>query len=153
MPDIVRDVMTPNVLILNPHDTVVRAAALMRDQDIGALPVGENDRLVGMLTDRDIVRRTTAQGLDPAKAHVGDAMTKGILYCFEDDTCEDAAVNMAANQIRRLPVVSREKRLVGIVSLGDLANSDAQEPAREALAEICRPASGGHGYVGQLSER
>jgi len=148
MPDIVRDVMTPNVLILSPRDTVVRAAALMRDQDIGALPVGEDDRLIGMLTDRDIVRRTTAQGLVPSEARVGDAMTKGILYCFEDDSCDDAATSMAANGIRRLPVVNREKRLVGIVSLGDLAKGGAEEPAAEALAEICRPSHGG--YVGQL---
>jgi len=93
MPDMVRDVMTPDVLILSPRDTVVRAAVLMRDQDIGALPVGEDDRLIGMLTDRDIVRRTTAQGLVPSDARVGDAMTKGILYCFEDDSCDDAAIS------------------------------------------------------------
>ena len=148
MPDMVRDVMTPDVLILSPRDTVVRAAVLMRDQDIGALPVGEDDRLIGMLTDRDIVRRTTAQGLVPSDARVGDAMTKGILYCFDDDSCDDAAISMAANGIRRLPVVNRERRLVGIVSLGDLAKWGAEESAAEALAVICQASHGG--YVGQL---
>jgi CBS domain-containing protein len=143
MPDLVRDIMTPSVLVLDPRDSVVRAAALMRDQDIGALPVGENDRLVGMITDRDIVRRTTAQGLAPDATRVGEAMSKGVLYCFEDDSCEDAAASMAANQVRRLPVVSREKRLVGIVSLGDLARKGAEEVAGEALAEISRPLDGG----------
>jgi CBS domain-containing protein len=143
MPDLVRDIMTPSVLVLEPRDTLVRAAALMRDQDIGALPVGENDRLVGMLTDRDIVKRATAQGLSPDTTRVGEAMSRGVLYCFDDDTCEDVAASMAANQVRRLPVVSREKRLVGIVSLGDLANSGAEMPAAEALAEISRPTNGG----------
>ena len=118
----------------------------MRDQDIGAVPVGEDDRRIGMLTDRDIVQRMTAQGLVPSKARVGDAMTKGILYCFEDDSCDDAAISMAANRIRRLPVVDREKRLVGIVSLGDLAKGGAEEPVAEALAEICQSSHGG--YVG-----
>ena len=142
MPDnTVRDIMTTTVLVLNPRDTVVRAAALMRDEDIGALLVGENDRLVGMLTDRDIVKRTTAQGLAPDAASVGDAMSKGVLYCFDDDSCDAAAATMAANQIRRLPVVSRDKRLVGVVSLGDLANRGAPVPAAGALAEITRPAS------------
>jgi len=142
MPELVRDIMTPNVLVLNPRDTIVRAAALMRDQDIGALPVGDNDRLVGMLTDRDIVKRTTATGLAPQEARVGDAMSQGVLYCFEDDTCEDVAASMAANQVRRLPVVNRNKRLVGIVSLGDLANKGAEASAAEALAEISRPLDG-----------
>jgi CBS domain-containing protein len=143
MPNLVRDIMTPGVLVLNPRDTVVRAAALMRDQDVGSLPVAEDDRLVGMLTDRDIVTRTTAQGLAPESARVGDAMSKGVLYCFEDDSCEAVAANMGANQIRRLPVVSRQKRLVGIVSLGDLANKSDEQAVAEALADISSPADGG----------
>ena len=149
MPDAVRDIMTSNVLVLSPRDSLVRAAALMRDLDIGALPVGDNDRLVGMLTDRDIVKRTTAHGLSPDTTRVGDVMSRGVLYCFDDESCEDVAASMAINQVRRFPVVNREKRLVGIVSLGDLANKGGPEPAGAALAEISRPPNGG--YVEQLS--
>ena len=148
--DLIRSLMTPNVLVLAPQDTLVRAAALMRDQDVGALPVGENDHLVGMLTDRDIVKRAVAHGLAPDTARVADAMSKGVLYCYDDDSCEDVAQNMAENQVRRLPVVSRDKQLVGIVSLGDLASRGAPEPIGDALAEICRPANGGAGFVQQM---
>lgn len=143
MPNLVRDIMTPGVLVLSPRDTVVRAAALMRDQDVGSLPVAENDKLIGMLTDRDIVTRTTAHGLSPETARVGDAMSEGVLYCYEDESCEAVAANMGANQVRRLPVVSRQKRLVGIVSLGDLADKLGEEPVAEALAEISSPVNGG----------
>jgi CBS domain-containing protein len=142
MPNLVRDIMTPGVVVLSPRDTVVRAAAMMRDQDVGSLPVAENDKLVGMLTDRDIVTRTTAQGLSPEAARVGDAMSEGVLYCFDDESCEAVAANMGANQVRRLPVVSRQKRLVGIVSLGDLANKADEQPVAEALADISSPANG-----------
>ncbi len=139
MAELVREIMTANVLILSPEDTVVRAAALMRDQDVGILPVGEDNQLVGMLTDRDIVRRTTAQGLSPDAARVRDAMSKGVLYCYDEDSVGDVAASMAAHQIRRMPVVNRDKRLVGIVSLGDLANKGAQQPASDALMGISRP--------------
>lgn len=135
----VNEVMTRDMHLATPDQTLAEVAAEMAKDDIGCLPVANKDRLVGMITDRDIVRRSTAQGVAPQAARVGDAMTTGVRYCFEDDACEDAAANMAANQIRRLPVVSRDKRLVGIVSLGDLANRGVRQPAGEALAEISRP--------------
>lgn len=116
----VAEVMTAQVEVTSPQQTIGDAAQLMRQLDIGVLPVGENDRLVGMITDRDIVIRAIAQGRRP-DASVREAMMESVLYCFEDDGIEDAAEQMGEAQVRRLPVMSRDKRLVGIIALGDLA--------------------------------
>jgi CBS domain-containing protein len=102
--------------------------------------VGENDRLVGMVTDRDIVLRAVAKGKTPSKSTARDVMSPDIKYCYEDETIEDAARNMASLQVKRLPVLNREKRLVGIVSLGDLAmEPEADEQSKEALLGISQP--------------
>ncbi len=135
---LVRDIMTRDVQLLAPHDTIQRAASRMRDDNIGSLPVADGDRLVGYVTDRDLVVRGLAQGFS-ADTHIHDVMTDQVLYCFEDDDVEEVAVNMADNQVRRLPVLSREKRLVGIVALGDLATKGEDSSAEDALEGVSRP--------------
>lgn len=132
-----KEIMTTDVRLTDPATNLQEAAALMRDGDFGLLPVGENDRLVGTITDRDITVRAVAAGKDPATTTVRDAMSEGIHYCFEDQDAEEAAEMMSQAQIRRLPVLNRDKRLVGIVALADLATaSRAGGPAGEALAGV-----------------
>ncbi|MGH6898088.1 MAG: CBS domain-containing protein [Geminicoccaceae bacterium] len=132
-----REIMTTAVQLTDPAMMLKDAAALMRDGDFGLLPVGENDRLVGTITDRDIAIRAVAAGKDPSATTVREAMSEGIRYCFEDQTVEEAAELMSDAQIRRLPVLNRDKRLVGIVALGDLAtNIEAAEPAGQALSGV-----------------
>ena len=130
--------MTRDVQLLTPHATIQEAARRMRDDNIGSLPVAEGDRLVGYVTDRDLVVRGLAQGFS-ADTHVHDVMTDQVLYCFEDEDVEEVAVNMADNQVRRLPVLSREKRLVGIVALGDLATKGDAAAAEDALEGVSQP--------------
>ncbi|PLC53993.1 inosine-5-monophosphate dehydrogenase [Pollutimonas nitritireducens] len=134
-----KDVMTQNVKILSPDATIKDAARQMRDGDFGLMPVGENDRLVGTLSDRDIVVRAVADGRD-ANTKVRDLMSTDVKWAFEDDSVEQAHQIMSDNQIRRLPIVNAEKRLVSIVALGDLAvdGTDTQA-AGEALSEISKP--------------
>lgn len=132
----VRELMTTDVEVIRPDDTLQTAARMMADLDAGILPVGENDRLVGMITDRDITVRAVAEGQDPGKTTVREAMSEAVRYCFEDEESEEVARKMGTRQVRRLPVLNREKRLVGIVSLGDLVIGGSEEPAREALKEI-----------------
>jgi CBS domain-containing protein len=122
----VAEVMSRDIELASPNDTVQQAAAAMAKADAGILPVGEQDKLVGMTTDRDIAIRLAAEGKDPAKTKVQEVMTSEVKYCFEDDELNDVAENMAELQVRRLPVVNRQKRLVGIVSLGDLAQRQPQ---------------------------
>ncbi len=136
----VSEVMTGDVKIADPSRTIQDAAKLMEKNDCGSLPVGEGDRLVGMITDRDIVIRAVAAGL-PASTPIRDIMSRELKYCFEDDEIEDVAENMSDIQMRRLPVLNSKKRIVGIVSLGDLARSD-DECAGEALAGIAQPGNG-----------
>jgi CBS domain-containing protein len=134
-----KDVMTKNVQLTDPGTTLKSAAALMRDGDFGLLPVGENDRLVGTLSDRDIVVAAVAEGKDPNSTAVRDAMSEGIAYCFEDQSVDEAAEVMRKRQIRRLPVLNRDKRLVGIVALADLAvESGSIKPAAQALSGVSR---------------
>jgi CBS domain-containing protein len=135
----IRDVMTTDVSFVGPDTPILEIARKMRDGDIGATPVVENDRLAGMVTDRDIVLRVIAEGGDVRTKVARDAMSPGILYCYPDDTVEAVLENMGGQQIRRLPVVDREKRLVGVVSLGDLALSGKRKAAGEALQEISQP--------------
>src|SRR5947209_1379155 len=118
---LVREVMTRDVAVVHPDTPVQEAADRMKDLDVGLLPVCDGDRLVGMVTDRDLTVRSTAEGLDPWTACVRDALTPGVVYCFEDQDAAEAARVMKERQVRRLPVLDRDKRLVGIVSLGDLA--------------------------------
>jgi CBS domain-containing protein len=131
----IAELMTLDVEVIRPNDTLRTAAKMMADLDAGILPVGENDRLVGMITDRDITVRAVAEGRDPDKTTVRDTMTDEVRYCFADESPEEVARKMSAWQLRRLPVLSRDKRLVGIVALGDLVIG-AEDPAKEALREI-----------------
>jgi CBS domain-containing protein len=126
-----RECMTKQVELGTPTMTLQEAAIKMRDGDFGALPINENDRLVGMVTDRDIVIRAVAEGKDLSRTTVREILSPNILYCFEDETLEDIAANLGENQVRRLPVLNRQKRLVGILSLGDLAQSHADANALE----------------------
>ena len=134
----INSVMTRNVKIASPDDTLQRAAQVMEANDFGLLPVGENDRLVGMLSDRDITVRAVARGLSPVKCKVRDVMSSEVKYVYDDESIDDAARNMSDLQVRRLPVLNRDKRLVGIVSLGDLALTRPQ-PAAQALTFISQP--------------
>ena len=136
-----KEVMTRNVEVIGPDATLEDAASRMDVLDIGPLPVCENDRLVGMITDRDITVRSTAMGEDPKTTHVRDAMSKNVLYCHEDDDVREAARIMESKQIRRLPVLNRDDQLVGIVSLGDLAVwSRDQQLSGEVLERVSEPA-------------
>jgi CBS domain-containing protein len=117
----VGEVMTREVRVASPDDTVQEAAQVMAQADAGVLPVGENDRIVGMLTDRDIAVRVVGAAKDPTRTKVREAMTPGVEYCLEDEELGSVAEKMAEQRLRRLPVLNREKRLVGIVSLGDMA--------------------------------
>ena|SRR5689334_5936735 len=134
----VKDAMTTNVVLARPDHTICDAARLMAQCDTGVLPVGENDKLVGMITDRDIAVRAVAEN-KPPDTPVRDVMSKEVLYCFEDEAVEHVAQNMGDQQIRRLPVLNREKRLVGIISLGDLATITGKKTSGEAIAAISRP--------------
>lgn len=133
--------MTQDVCLVSPDDTIERAAQLMGSTDSGVLPVSDGDRLVGMITDRDIAIRGIAEGSGP-DARVGDVMSREVKYCFDDAETDEVLGNMAQIQVRRMPVVDHDKRLVGIISLADL---DHDEPRRsgEALRQITRP-SGQH---------
>lgn len=134
----VRDCMTRDVRIADPRETIREAAMAMASVDAGALPVGENDRLVGMITDRDIAVRGVADGKGP-DATVREVMSAEVRYCYEDDDADDVLRNMAELQVRRLPVVNRNKRLVGIISLSDLATNGEAKQAGDALRGIARP--------------
>jgi CBS domain-containing protein len=115
-----REIMTSEPLVLNPEAVLREAAQRMRELD-RVMPIGEHDRLVGMLTDRDITVRATAEGKDPNTTRVRDVMTPDVAYCLDDEDIETADLKMVQHQIRRLIVLNRDKRLVGIASRGDLA--------------------------------
>lgn len=134
----VSECMTRDVTITDPQATICDAAKMMAECDAGLLPVGENDRLVGVITDRDIAVRGVAEGRDPS-AKIGDLMSTEVRYCYEDDEVGDVLRNMGELQVRRLPVLNRDKRLVGIVSLSDLATNGAAARVGEALSDIARP--------------
>jgi CBS domain-containing protein len=134
---LVQDAMSRDVRTVTPETTIREAARLMADADVGALPVAAGDRLAGMVTDRDIAIRAIAIGKGP-DCTVGEVMTHDVLYCHEDEDLGHISLNMAENQVRRLPVVDVDKRLVGIISLADVADARAAE-AGEALEGITRP--------------
>jgi CBS domain-containing protein len=133
----VNQAMTREVRVATPGQSIREAAKLMAELDAGSLPVGDNDRLVGMITDRDIAIRAVAAGKNP-DTPVRDIMSAEVKYCFEDEDLDHVAKNMADIQVRRLPVVNREKRLVGIISLGDLAQSE-KKAAAKAVSGVSRP--------------
>lgn len=134
-----KDVMTQDVKLLSPESTIKDAARQMRDGNFGLMPVGEDDRLVGTVSDRDIVIRAVAEGMD-SSVKVRDVMSERVVWAYENDSVEKACQIMSDNQIRRLPVVNADKRLVGIVALGDLAVGAADiKQAGDALSDISKP--------------
>jgi CBS domain-containing protein len=135
----VSEIMTREVETVTPDTTLQEAAKLMARVDAGALPILENDRLSGIITDRDIAVRAVGEGRDPATTKVRDIMSAQVRHVAEDDNVEQVADLMAELQVRRLPVVNRERRVVGIVSLGDIAREKKPRTAGEALQGISRP--------------
>jgi CBS domain-containing protein len=144
----VSEIMSKNVRLADPKEPICDAALAMAEIDAGVLPVGEKDRLVGMITDRDIAVRAVALKKGP-ETPVQEVMTKEILYCFDDQDVDEVCKNMADIKVRRLPVVNREKRLVGILSLADIANAD-EDPAKPgaALSSITEP-GGAHSQASE----
>lgn len=136
----VKDVMTRGVRTLGPQDSVVLAAQAMEELDVGSLPVCDGQRILGMVTDRDIVVRGVAQDLVPGQTRLEDVMSAEVEWVFEDEGLAEVAAKMQQLQIRRLPVLDRDKRLVGILSLGDLAARGDVQQAGAALADISEPA-------------
>jgi CBS domain-containing protein len=133
----VSEAMTRDVRVADPNNSIRDVAKIMSDIDAGFMPVGENDHLVGTITDRDIAVRAVANGKGP-ETMVREVMTEEVRYCYEDEDLEEVCRNMAFIQVRRLPVVNRDKRLVGVVSLGDVAQSE-KNAAAEAIEGVSRP--------------
>jgi len=132
----VTNLMTPQAEVISPDATAEDAASVMKTLDIGVLPVCDEEGLVGILTDRDLVVRVLAAKRDPKAMLVGEAMTPSVVYCFEDDDVERAALVMAGQQIRRLPVLDRNRKLVGIISIGDIAAQGQSQLGGEVLEEV-----------------
>jgi len=139
--------MTRDVELVSPTQTIREAAQMMAELDAGALPVQQDDRLVGMITDRDIAVRAVAQGKSP-ETPVRDVMSPEVLYCFDDQEIEDVSRNMGEVKVRRLPVVNRDKRLVGIISIGDLALKEEQTLTGSTIARISKT-GGNHSQAKQ----
>jgi CBS domain-containing protein len=137
----VSEVYTPNPQCISPDASLMEAAQRMRSLDVGMLPVCDNDRLAGAVTDRDITIRAVAEGLDPKTTQVRQVLTPEICYCFEKQSINEVAEMMEERQIRRLPVLNEHKRLIGIVSLGDLAVRTGKEKlVGEVLERVSEPA-------------
>jgi CBS domain-containing protein len=136
----IKDLMTSHAEWIEASTPLRDASRTLRDKNIGCLPVGENDRLIGMITDRDICCRGVADGLDPDKATARDAMTDGVVWCYDDQTDKDAAELMEKNGIRHLPVLNRKKRIVGVLSLGDLAFRAGKSLTADVIHLVSRDA-------------
>ena len=135
----IKEMMSRDVKVVSPDMTIMEAARTMCNGDFGMMPVGENDRMIGAISDRDIAIRAVAEGKGPG-TKVREIMSTGICWAYDDDTVEQAVKLMSERQVRRLPVVDHDKRLVGIVALGDLAVDRSQvQPAAEALSKISEP--------------
>lgn len=132
----VRDVMHKGVTWVESSTPVSEIARRMRDEDIGAIPVGENDRLIGMVTDRDIACRAVANGRDPKALRARDVMSEGIAYCRDDSDVKDAVHLMEKKQIRRLPVIDDDKRMVGMLTLGDISHGAGQKLCSEMVSAV-----------------
>jgi CBS domain-containing protein len=141
----VSQILTRDVETIRPDTTVKEAAQRMRSMDVGSLPVCDGRRLLGMVTDRDITIRITAEGRDAANTPVQEAMTPDVAFVFEDQDVQEAAKLMRERQIRRLPVVNREKQLVGILALGDIATTGDDRLSGDALEQISEPSHGQSG--------
>jgi CBS domain-containing protein len=140
--NIVRDCMSTDVTVCAPGDSISHAARTMRDIDAGFLPIGEHDRLIGMVTDRDLAVRALAEGRGP-DTPVRDVMSAEVLYCYDDDDLDTAAQQMGDQQVRRMPVLNRDKRLVGILSLGDISHAQNNGSGRiaQTLAAVTQPSA------------
>lgn len=134
----VRECMTTDVQVITPDNTLQSAAQIMADIDAGFLPVADHDRLVGVITDRDIAIRGVAAG-HPPDSSIRDVMSDSVKYCFDDDDLDDVLENMGDIQLHRLAVINRDKRLVGVITLGDCAGGGKTARAGEALGDIVRP--------------
>lgn len=132
----IKDVMSPNFKWMAPDSPVAQVAQQMRDMDCGFMPLAENDKMIGMVTDRDITVRAIAEGKDPANTPARDIMTPKTYYCFDDQDVEEVCNNMGEIQVRRLPVVNRDKRLVGVVSMGDLAQAASRTNVGQTQQQI-----------------
>jgi len=136
----VKDIMTRKVEVIAPDTSIAEAAEVMKAHDVGVLPVCDGDRLIGLLTDRDIIVRSTADGFHPETVQAGEVMTADVVYGFDDQEIDEASRIMEEKQIRRLPIVNRQKRLVGMLSLGDIAvGTGDKELAGQALKEVSEP--------------
>ena len=135
----IREIMTPHVEVVEPNDNLQSAARKMRDLDVGAIPVCIGEKVLGIVTDRDIAIRCVAEGNDPKTTLVGNAMTSDVYWCYDDSNLEEAEKMLCEKQIRRILVMNRDQILVGIVSLGDIA-TEADKPRNTAhtLEEISR---------------
>lgn len=136
----IKDIMSTHVEIVTPDTLLHEVAKKMQTSDCGSVLVGKNDRLLGVITDRDLALRCVAESHHPAETTAEQVMTKEILYCRDTDSLEEVALDMTKNKVRRLPVLDKDKRLVGIVSLGDLAVNSSDEHHRicgKALGHIC----------------
>jgi len=131
--------MTKNVEVVHPEASIREAAKKMKDINIGLIPVCDGDKIVGMLSDRDITVRATAEGMDPNQTKVRDTMSPEVVYAFEDQDVQDAARMMSERQIRRLLIMSRSKRLTGILSLGDIAVDTSRETSGDILKDVSEP--------------
>jgi CBS domain-containing protein len=140
----IKEIMTRHVDVIPPDASVRDAASKMKELDVGAIPVCDGQKLSGLVTDRDITVRAVAEGRDPSEVRVSEVMSSEIAYCFEDETIEQAAKLMESKQIRRLPILDRNKQLAGIISLGDISvrteASRQKDLAADALQEISEPA-------------
>lgn len=136
----VKDAMHAGVTWVEPDTRVGELARMMRDQDIGSIPIGENDRLVGMVTDRDIVCKGLANGKDVSALTARDVMSGPIIYCRADEEIDDAVRIMEEHEIRRLPVINEDKRMVGMLSVGDIADC----ASRDLTAEVTRAVADHH---------
>jgi len=134
----VSEAMTREVRVASPGQSIREAAKIMDEINAGSMPVGDNDRLVGMITDRDIAIRAVAVGKGPDTPVREVMTTEQVLYCYEDEELDHVAKNMSQQQVRRLPVVNREKRLVGIVSLGNIAQAESRA-ASKAVKGVTKP--------------
>jgi CBS domain-containing protein len=134
-----KEIMTRDVEVIHPDDSLQAAAQKMRDRDIGFLPVCDGDRLIGVVSDRDMIVRVIAEGKDPTAMMGRSLVTTPVIYCFEDQDVDEAARIMQENQIRRLVILNRDKRLVGVVSLGDLAMNRPADQSGEVLQSVSEP--------------
>jgi len=137
----VREIMSRNVECISPSATLQEAASRMRTRDIGFLPVCQGDQVIGTLTDRDAMIRAIAQGMDPTKTTAKEIMSRDVFFSFEDQDIEDVAEYMSERQVRRMIILDRDKKLVGVVSLGDVAKTDGEEKvSAQALRQISEAA-------------